>query len=465
MILHCLGPRLLAICEIPLISRSYNTFIICTRDDTGLGFKVQVSLSSCDHFVLDLWFGYRYLLSGIGTDLHYSRSESLQVSFILSLSELGFIIRTLNLQLLAHEDSGGIAIALNLDNWNNLEIINHIRCNVKLGCKVRFILKRLECHVIIRSITRNRCHNSSSLIHTNGQKWKRVHFLVACIWRFKWQSKKFIPRKGLKAFDLSKLLGEIRVLTVHLTGESTSRSCTHDENLISCVNVVGSIFAVGKDETVGLSIHCLGAESSRYEVDSLFVILFQECFHLVVPCLSVIGLQHLQFDQHILLRANSLAFASIVISTDLTIYKGEDIVSFSKQNLPLFIKYVELPTDKRIVVWVDKGSNERTTPIYTCSEMFHMFNTNRWEVVEPVKCVYKLRDFFLWNHLHKNVPLTNYSRSGFTDKLGFASLCFTFCSCICCLGSCCCCEISLHFCTHCGVILRELRWNAIRFNF
>ena len=62
--------------------------------------------------------------------------------------------------------------------------------------------------------------------------------------------------------------------------------------------------------------------------------------------------EHLHFDCGVFLWIDSFSTLSIMVHTWLTIFGRVDGVSLSKLDFPLLMKFVHLPTDKCIIVWV-----------------------------------------------------------------------------------------------------------------
>ena len=70
-------------------------------------------------------------------------------------------------------DSCGLGFIANIKGAKSHDI-------VKKGI---FILENLERDVVIRGITRDGCHDSSSLVHANTQEGKSVNLLIGRIGR------------------------------------------------------------------------------------------------------------------------------------------------------------------------------------------------------------------------------------------------------------------------------------------
>ena len=151
-----------------------------------------------------------------------------------------------------------------------------------------------------------------------------------------------------------------------------------------------------------------------------------------------------------------------MIGTDLAVHQRKDIVPLAKQNLVLGSKSLKLPSDKGVIVGIDSGRNKGTSPVDAYPEILQMGDSNWGEIFQPMVWVNKLWNFFSGDHLGKNIPLTNDSRTCLLYQLGFAS--FGLVRVLGSLGICRCLQFCFHLCSDLGIIFRELRRTSEQFN-
>mmetsp|Transcript_17556 Transcript_17556/g.37962 ORF Transcript_17556/g.37962 Transcript_17556/m.37962 type:complete len:321 (-) Transcript_17556:54-1016(-) len=185
-----------------------------------------------------------------------------------------------------------------------------------------------------------------------------------------------------------------------------------------------------------------------------------------MPRLSMIRLQYLQLDQHILLRSHTLSLTTIMIRTNLPIQDGINIVPLPKQYLPLLPQHIKLPSDKCIIIPIHGCSNKRPPPINSTSKPLHMLHPNGRKVLQPMNRIGKLRNLLLRNHSFQNVPLTNNASPRLLDEFGLAPLGFGAGGCgFFGLGFGGGGEISFHLGADGGVLLGEFGWDAVLGDF
>lgn len=69
----------------------------------------------------------------------------------------------------------------------------------------------------------------------------------------------------------------------------------------------------------------------------------------------------------------------------------------------------ELPSNERIVVRIEIGSDEGSAVITMQAELFDVFSSERGEVLDPEMCILEIGDDFWWQiHLCQNVVLARY---------------------------------------------------------
>ena len=340
MILHRGAPRFLTVRKVPLIRRRDDALVVGPGYDPRLRLEVQMGHSGGDHLVLDQRLGLRDLLTGIRPDRHYPRGETLQVDLVLRLSELRLVVEARDPQLLANEYCRRVTVSLNGDYWDNLVRIDHVGCDPVLGREVRLVLQYLQRHIVVRCIGRDGRHHAGSLAHAYRQQWKDVHFLVRSMRRTQGQAEELVPRERLPLIDLPELPREVHIFgsIVGLTGQAAGGPLAHYEYLVRGIDVIRAVLSVGQHEAIGLAVHGLRPERRGDKVHPplpLGLDALEQPFHLIVTILAVIGMQHFQLDQDVLLRTDALPLAPIVVGADLTVHYRVDVVPLTEKHLPL----------------------------------------------------------------------------------------------------------------------------------
>mmetsp|Transcript_1698 Transcript_1698/g.2814 ORF Transcript_1698/g.2814 Transcript_1698/m.2814 type:complete len:311 (-) Transcript_1698:72-1004(-) len=244
MFLDRFRPRFLAISKIPLIGGSDHALIVRTTDDPRFWFIVQAGLPSIDHFLLDDGFDVTDLFALVGPNRHHTHSEALEISLVLGLLQLGLVIEGFDFELSTHENGGCLSVPFNRNNRHDFKGKNHFICDAVFGAKVGLLLQGLEGHIIVRSITRDRSYDACSLGHANGQQREGVDLFVLGQGCLEWQSQKFVTLEGFQAINFAKFFGVPVVALVHLTGQATSGSCTHDKHFVRCIDIVSTVISI-----------------------------------------------------------------------------------------------------------------------------------------------------------------------------------------------------------------------------
>jgi hypothetical protein len=142
---------------------------------------------------------------------------------------------------------------------------------------------------------------------------------------------------------------------VSVYAQHTSCRTLGNEEHLAIGNLECTVLAVRKYPTIGLAVHGLGTQrgwSEEYALSNEGRELFGN---------NVVGHAHL--DQRVLGRQYSLARGTIVIGARLAVSWRVNTETLVKLQFAHFVQGVELPSNKRIVVGVDVGGDERSSPI------------------------------------------------------------------------------------------------------
>ena len=362
-----------------------------------------------------------------GPYVHHAHGEALEVGLVLGLGQLGLVVEALDLELLAHVDGGGVAVALDGDDGNDVEGLDHVGGDAVLLGEVGLVLEGLEGDVVVGSVGGNGRHDAGPLVHADRQQREGVDLVVRGIGRAEGQAQELVAGEGFEAGDLAEFLGVVLTLfgVEQLAGQAAGRPGAHDEDLVGGIDVVRPVLAGGEDEAVGLAVHGFGPEGGGDEVDGAVAVgglLIEEGLDLAVAGLVVFGREDLELDEDVLLRADALPLAPVVIGAHLPVEDGVDVVALPVQHLALGPEGVELPPDEGVVVRVDGRGDEGPAPVDAGAKLLHVVDADGGEVVEPVQRVDELGDLFLRDHLLQDVPLPHDARAGLLDQLGLAPL-------------------------------------------
>jgi hypothetical protein len=156
-----------------------------------------------------------------------------------------------------------------------------------------------------------------------------------------------------------------------------------DNKKIVILHLINAVVTIWQDEAVSLTVHGLRTQSTSDE-EHISVTKLLHAFR---------QLEHSNLDSCILLRSNTFATASIVISTGLSFRLRKDRVAFAKLNLILGFKMVVLPPNESIEVWILRCRNKAASPIRAKTEIDQVFFSQRWEEVKPVVRIRELGNF------------------------------------------------------------------------
>lgn len=105
-------------------------------------------------------------------------------------------------------------------------------------------------------------------------------------------------------------------------------------------------------------LHRLGTESSSDEENlSAPNLSFDDSFCSWAP------FKRFHLYTSVLLRAKSLAVLPVVVHTWLAVFRAVYRVPFTEFNLAEFVKFVDLPPNECVVVWIGVGGEECAAPI------------------------------------------------------------------------------------------------------
>ena len=379
-------PRILSIAEEPLVAKSNDAGLTGTSCHFLLRFIVRHCITIVVHLLSDDWLSIFNSLASGDTNFHDTLVEAFLVAFVFGLFKLDSVFVRLNLHFFNSVLGAKVTHAWDVDEGNWVEALNPLELNTHDLAETFFLLQIDKHGVVVGGVRGDRGHDGCALSHADSGQGQHVDEVVGgqrCL--------DFLTNQ-LRTLHIDKRWVLIINLGHFLMSKMSCCTMANHEQIV-ILHLVDTVVTLWQNKAVGLTIHSLGTQSTSNKEDIATV----ELLH------ALRKLQHTNLNAGVLLRCDTFATATVVISTGLSFRFRKDRVALAKLDLVIGLKMAELPADKLVVVWVDRRGDETASPIRVDAELLQICLTKGWEELEPVVWIGEL-----WNLGLRNFELHQY---------------------------------------------------------